>query len=177
MTEYDYGHEQYLAELDERDRQDAWLRFQVLDAAVFIDHELLAVAADYLGGTDGRKHELVERLIGTWGGTRIAIDIIRTALELHGRLDVDTEAMFARVTSLLDLRHLMAHGTAESWQRNSPEVREGRLGRELRTRSRKGALQTTWIDFEQAQQRIRAGRAAAIGLAGCIAGLPRSPGS
>ncbi|HEU5152052.1 MAG TPA: hypothetical protein VFU19_16275 [Iamia sp.] len=151
----DYGYEHYLADLDERDRQDALLRFQVLDAAVFVEHELLAVAACYLGGTDGTRREVVERLIGTWGGMRSALGIIRTALELSGRLDADAEEMLRRVKALATLRNLMAHGTTESWQRNSPELRDGRLGRELRTRSRTGQLENTWIDFAVADQQIR----------------------
>ncbi len=169
----DYGHEQYLAELDDRDRQDTWLRFRILDAAVFVEHELLAVAASYLGGDDPTKRELVERLIGTWGGLKAPTGIIRTALELHEQLDTEAEDMFRRVTSLLDLRHLMAHGTTESWQRNSPEVREGRLGRELRTRSKTGALENRWIDFAEAEEKIQDGREAAAGLARRVADLTR----
>jgi hypothetical protein len=171
----DDGHEQYLAELDQRDQQDNLLRFRVLDAAVFVEHELLAVASSYLGGSDATKRELVERLIGTWGGIKAPTGIVRTALELHGHLDAEVDEMFRRVASLFELRNLIAHGTSESWMRNSPEVREGRLGRELRTRSKKGVLENKWIDFADAEQRIRDGREAVAGLARHIADLTRRP--
>lgn len=81
--------------------------------------------------------------------------------------------MFRRVKSLLDLRHLMAHGTTESWQRNSPEVREGRLGRELRTRSKTGELENRWIDFAEAEEKIQDGREAAAVLGRRVAELTR----
>lgn len=114
----DYGYEEYLADLDAMERDDREPRFHVLDSAVAVEHEFLSVAAFYLGGASEPKQELVDRLIGEWGGIKAATGIIRNALTLHGRANAQTESSFGQVKSLMDLRHLLAHGTTESWQAN-----------------------------------------------------------
>ncbi len=73
---------------------DRELRFRVLEAAVIVEHEFLAVAASYLGGNRETKQELVESLIVEWGGMRAATGTLRRALTLHGRANPTTEGWF-----------------------------------------------------------------------------------
>jgi hypothetical protein len=170
----DHGQERYLAEVAERERLDREIRFLVLDTAVTVEHELMSVAVFYLGGGSEQKQELVERLIGDWGGMKAATKIVRTALVLHGRADSKTTGWFHQVRALMDLRHRLAHGTTKSWQANPPEVRDGRLGREVRTRTRSGQLVLQWIDFEEAEEAIIAGRMAATSLSRTLADIART---
>lgn len=168
-----YGHEQYLAEVAEMERQDREIRFRVLDTAVAIEHEFISIAVFYLGGGSQVKQEVVERLIGDWGGMKAATGIIKTALTLHGRAEATIETWFGEVRALMDLRHRLAHGTTESWRANPPEIRDGRIGREVRTRTRSGQQMLQWIDFEEAEQIIVAGRHATTSLSRVLADVTR----
>lgn len=155
------------------ERRDREIRFRVLDTAVAIEHEFIGVAVFYLGGGSQLKQEVVERLIGDWGGMKAATSVIKTALTVHGRADATTDAWFGQVRALMDLRHRLAHGTTESWRANPPEVRDGRIGREVRTRTRSGQQVLQWIDFEEAEQIIATGRQAAISLSRTLAEIAR----
>ncbi len=169
----DHGYEQYLADLDAMERVDRELRLRVLDSAVFVEHEFLSVAALYLGAGNEGRQEVVDRLIGSWGGMRAATEIMKTTLQLHQMESADTEMWFRQVQALMQLRHRLAHGTTESWQANPPQLQEGRLGREIRWRTRTGAYEIHWIDFDAADDVIAAGRAAAIALARLVADVSR----
>jgi hypothetical protein len=137
----------------------------VLEGAVFVEHEFMAVAAAYLGGNSEERHEIVECLIADWGGMRAATKILKKALKLHGCADSQTDAWFSHVAVLMELRHQLAHATMESWQANPPrQLTDGRIGRELRTRRRSGEHTTLWIDFNEVDSTVRAGRKGAVAL-------------
>lgn len=171
-----FGYEQHFAEVAEMERRDREIRFRVLDAAVAIEHEFISIAVFYLGGGSEIKQEVVERRIGDWGGMKAATGVIKTALALHRKADATTDTWFGQVGALMDLRHRLAHGTTESWRANPPEVRNGRIGREVRTRTRSGQQTLQWIDFEEAEQTVIAGRNAATSLSRMLADLTRRIG-
>lgn len=156
------------------ERRDLELRFRVLDTAVAIEHEFISVAAFYLGGSSEIKQEVAERLIGDWGGMKAATAVIKTALTLHDRSDAASATWFGQVRALMDLRHQLAHGTTKSWRANPPEVRDGRIGREVRTRTRSGQQMLQWIDFEEAENILAAGEHAATSLSRMLADITRS---
>lgn len=161
----DNGDGEHLAHVAEMVALDRELRFRVLEAAVFVEHEFLAIAASYLGGNSEKKQELVESLIVGWGGMRAATGILRRALTLHGLASSTTEGWFTQVDALVKLRNQLAHGTTESWQANPPQqLPDGRIGRELRTRTRSGEVTKLWIDFHELDVTVRAGRDAAVAL-------------
>ncbi len=160
-------------EREEAERQDRELRFQVLDAAANVEHEFIAVAVFYLGASSAERQEVVEGLIGAWGGMRAATAIIKAALEVHQAKDPETERWLQQVQELRELRNLLAHGTTASWQANPPEMRGGRLGREVRTRTRKGSVELHWIDFEEAAAKVTLGWEAATSLSRRLADVTR----
>jgi hypothetical protein len=64
------GYDLYLADIAELEQQDRDLRFRVLDGAVAVELELIAVAVLYLGTGCDERRDAVERLIGSWGRLR-----------------------------------------------------------------------------------------------------------
>jgi hypothetical protein len=73
----------------------------------------------------------------------------------------------------MDLRHQWAHGTTSTWEANPPKRVEGRLGREIRVRTRTGNYEIRWLDFEKSDETIQRGWESATKLSALIASLVR----
>lgn len=171
MDSYDL----YLSEMHERIEVDRETRLSVLDAASAIEWELMATVVYYLAGDDARKQRVIERQIGSWGGSNSMKRLIRCALEEHGALADEDEVNLAALSELIELRNLIAHGRVETWEANHPEMKDGRLGRAISKRSRSGDLSWEWIDLDEASQMARTARAAVAAIGRRVADLPREP--
>ena len=130
--------------MTDRDRE---VRFRALDVAVFAERELTATAVAYLADGSEERRRVVERHIGGWGGMRAATGIIRSALVERSALATEVDSLVADVKDLMDLRHLLAHGSSDLWEANEPKVRDGQAGREVVVRTKTGKDEVRWVDF------------------------------
>lgn len=103
-------------EHDGLERQDRELRFQVLDAAANVEHEFIAVAVFYLGASSAERQEVVEGLIGDWGGMRAATAIIKAALEVRQAKDSETERWLQQVPGRSRSRRKCSTSWLPTWR-------------------------------------------------------------
>lgn len=158
------------AQLNNRDSQ---VRLRVLDASARVEADLIAVAVFYLGRSSAVIQEAVDTCISGWGGVRVALDLLRTALPLHGVTDGVVEDVQA-IEALRALRNLIAHSQATTihWA-NEPDIDAGREGRQLLNRSRRGEVTWKRIEFDDAEATVRAALQASDRLCRTLAEVAR----
>ncbi len=166
-------YEAHRAEQESLQERDADVRLSVLDAFAHVESELIAVGVLYLGGESLAMWEAVQQCIGHRGGLDLTLDLMRVALPLHGVGDGVPEKL-ADIAALRELRNLIAHGRVSIWQANDPYVEDGRAGRQILDRAKKGGLQS-WkrIDFDDAEEMVTAAREAVDSLSRTLAAVTR----
>ena len=169
------SYDAYLSDLHEQIEVDRDTRLAVLDAAVAIETELMAIVIFYIAGDNASKRNVIESQIGTWGGSNSMKRFIRCALGEHDAVTSEDERNLAAISELIELRNLIAHGRVETWEANHPEMKDGKLGRAISKRSRGGDVSWEWIDLEEANQMWRTARVAVSAIGRRIADLPREP--
>ncbi len=165
-------YEAHRAEQESLQERDAAVRLSVLDAFAYVESELIAVGILYLGGESLARWEAVQQCIGHRGGFKLTLDLMRVALPLHGVGDGVPEKL-ADIKALQDLRNLIAHGRVSIWQANDPYVEDGRAGRQILDRTGKGLQSWKRIDFDDAEQMVRAAREAVDSLSRTLAAVTR----